>query len=76
MTSLRLADLNDPAVPANDQGMRRPWTIEEDMLLLTKGPVYGYATVAEQLGRTGWAGVQRRARLKAANSHHQNPTKE
>lgn len=55
----------DYGVPAND---RRPWTAEEDMVLLTKGPVYGYAATAERwLGRPAAAGYKRVALLKAAN---------
>lgn len=43
----------------------KPWTEEEDRILLTRGPVYGYGAVAERyLGRTETAGRKRLAKLQ------------
>lgn len=54
--------MTSPAQTETRQG--KPWTEEEDRILLTKGPAYGYGAVAERyLGRTENAGRKRLAKL-------------
>lgn len=53
----------DHGASANDN-RSRPWTEEEDRILFTLGPAYGYGAVAERyLGRTERAGHRRFQKL-------------
>lgn len=64
MTSLSLRDLHPPGVPANDRlQVDRPWTEQEDFILLSKSPAYGVGAVAQRLGRTAKAGYHRHLKL-------------
>lgn len=53
--------MTSPAQTETRQG--KPWTEEEDHILLTKGPAYGYGAVAERMGRSFWSGYRRHLKL-------------